>query len=284
MILTIGTKLKDFIGIPEGCYASFASEGLNIFIAMEKPLPHEIKSLSAGNKFDFMCVYESGVVFLLFKFGSMAWQDATYNSSIGERPTEAMLADGPLTASAYIVDTNDGAVCSMASFTVDGRGFASEVRKMVRLSLSEGLTAEQSEEIVTECQRKYSTQALVNRADIRTRAHGIIGEQPKYERKLRRSLEDARSIVVDGMKYPKALPAELNEFYAYVRDCGHSICAIPHYNLLEALSGDMDMYECCVPVKYVLEKGYQMAKGHVVVDAEYDELTGLKVDDKYYEY
>ena len=44
------------------------------------------------------------------------------------------------------------------------------------------------------------------------------------------------------------------------------------------------MFECPFPVKYVLEKGYRMYKGHVVCDAEYHPAFGLVIDEEWDEF
>lgn len=82
------------------------------------------------------------------------------------------------------------------------------------------------------------------------------------------------------------IPEELKEFnYFYAdNDNGHVIMAIPECLLKEASEdGDLDMYECPIPVKYVLEKGYQIYDNHIICDAEYDSDFGLMVDEVYYE-
>ena len=82
----------------------------------------------------------------------------------------------------------------------------------------------------------------------------------------------------------KGLPTELQEFNYYYADgeTGHVIMAIPKCLLAEAQKGDMDMYECPVPCRYVLEHGYEMLDSHVIVDVPYG-MFGVEVDEKYME-
>lgn len=100
---------------------------------------------------------------------------------------------------------------------------------------------------------------------------------------LRRSHEGLRGIRKDN--YP-GLPEELKEFNYYYNDgeTGHVIMAVPQCLLGEAMEdGDLEMYECPVPVKYILEKGYQIYKNVVVCDVEYGLPFGLDVDECWYE-
>ena len=88
-----------------------------------------------------------------------------------------------------------------------------------------------------------------------------------------------------GKRYYKKLPEELEEFYDYLPDCGHSIMAIPECILEKAIkNGNLDLFVCPFPVKYVLEKGYRIYENHVVCDAKYREDMGLMVDGDYDEF
>ena len=83
--------------------------------------------------------------------------------------------------------------------------------------------------------------------------------------------------------YP--LPNDLQEFNYYYQDSGHVIMAVPECLLEKAeKKGDLDMYECPLPCKYVLEKGYRIYRAHVICDAVYDPYFGVDVPDSYYEW
>ena len=60
--------------------------------------------------------------------------------------------------------------------------------------------------------------------------------------------------------------------------------AIPEIILNEAIqNGDLDMFECPVPCKYILEQGFRIYNNHVVVDCSYDNFDGVVIDSSYYE-
>jgi hypothetical protein len=99
---------------------------------------------------------------------------------------------------------------------------------------------------------------------------------------MRKSLEDIKHMV-EMRFYPNPIPDELIPYHAYIRDCGHSIMCVLECHLSET-NGNYDDYELPVPVKYVLEKGYRIQNGYVIVDAEYNEEYGLMVDDQYTEW
>ena len=100
---------------------------------------------------------------------------------------------------------------------------------------------------------------------------------------LRRSHEGLTGITKDN--YP-GLPEELKEFNYYYDDgeTGHVIMAIPKCLLKEAeQDGDLDMYECPFPVKYVIEKGCEIYKNHIICDAKYNPIFGLEIEHKWFE-
>lgn len=84
----------------------------------------------------------------------------------------------------------------------------------------------------------------------------------------------------------KGLPEDLKEFNYYYNDryTGHVIMAIPECLLQEAEeNGDLDMFECPFPVKFVLTNGYRIYKNHVICEGHYDECFGLMIEEKWYE-
>lgn len=99
---------------------------------------------------------------------------------------------------------------------------------------------------------------------------------------MRRSLQDLNKRMYHKDTYPD-LPAELQPLNYWFADSGRCILSIPRC-LLDKAKKDMDMYEVALPVKYVMEKGYEMIDGHAVVDVKYDKFIGAVVDESYYEY
>ena len=99
---------------------------------------------------------------------------------------------------------------------------------------------------------------------------------------MRKSLQSCQHTIKD-IRYSNPLPGELKPYHVYLADCGHSILCVLKTHLVSA-TGQMDEYEVPVPVKYVMERGYHMKDGYVIVEAEYDETLGLVVDDEYYEW
>ena len=104
---------------------------------------------------------------------------------------------------------------------------------------------------------------------------------------VRKSVFDRQVRTLDN-EYP-GLPEELKPFHYYFSHEGHVIMIIPRNYLQTALdTGELDDYEIQIPVKFVLEKGYEFVEGHynyIVGNFDYnDELHCVEVPTEYYEY
>jgi hypothetical protein len=90
------------------------------------------------------------------------------------------------------------------------------------------------------------------------------------------------SSLVEGHTYPQPLPEELQAWYCYTIDGGHSIlCALKS---AYAPGADPVSFLVPAPVKSVLRAGYSLQDGYVVVDLSYDSEVGLRTpaeDDEY---
>lgn len=73
-------------------------------------------------------------------------------------------------------------------------------------------------------------------------------------------------------RYPTELPAELEPFYCYPVDCGHSILVVPAGRLADEHS------LVPAPVKTVLRLGWTLIEGMPVVPVAYDPQLGLVAD------
>ena len=102
---------------------------------------------------------------------------------------------------------------------------------------------------------------------------------------MRKSLEDLNQSMIRKVDNYPGLPEELKEYCYWLADAGYSIMAIPEVFIKEHF-GSMELwqYECPVPVRYVLEKGYKFFEEYVVVDVSYNDEWGLEVDEAYVDY
>jgi hypothetical protein len=90
------------------------------------------------------------------------------------------------------------------------------------------------------------------------------------------------SSLVAGKTYPRPLPEELQQWYCYTIDGGHSVlCAL---SSAYAPGADPASFLVPAPVKSVLRAGYSQQDGYIVVDLPYDSQIGLRtaVEDEEY--
>lgn len=102
---------------------------------------------------------------------------------------------------------------------------------------------------------------------------------------MRKSLLDLPRRMVAKDDYP-GLPEELREFNYRLMDSGRCLMIVPMCLLAEAKKNgsELYLYEVAIPVKYVLEKGYQISDGYILCDVPYDKRMGVDIPESYYEY
>ncbi len=101
----------------------------------------------------------------------------------------------------------------------------------------------------------------------------------------RKSMEDIRHMIRD-IPYPAKLPAEIAHLHYYVLDAGHSIVCVPRTFLPFITAYNTADFEVPIPVKYVLEKGWEKIPGtdSVSVDVPYNDMLGVVLPDGYDEF
>ncbi len=89
---------------------------------------------------------------------------------------------------------------------------------------------------------------------------------------IRRSIPE--HMLVEGRSYPKPLPEDLEPWYCYLLDGGHSIAIITEQHYEPGI--DPTRYLVPAPVKSVLRAGYEVSpEGLVVSDIPYSSEVGL---------
>ncbi|WP_031539338.1 hypothetical protein [Bacillus sp. MB2021] len=84
--------------------------------------------------------------------------------------------------------------------------------------------------------------------------------------------------------YHSQLPKELDYYYVWLPDCGHSIMCVLSQHIDDARKGEITDYMLPIPVKYVLEKGYIVHPDCIEVKAQYVLPMGLYIDGDYEEW
>jgi hypothetical protein len=86
-------------------------------------------------------------------------------------------------------------------------------------------------------------------------------------------------------RYHSELPRELEAWYAYTTDGGHSILCLLKDDAYTALASHaVKDYLIPCPVRAVVNAGYQNVRGYIVTDLPYDRDLGLIVEAEHEEY
>jgi hypothetical protein len=88
--------------------------------------------------------------------------------------------------------------------------------------------------------------------------------------------------ILPGRTYPHPLPKELEPFYCYTRDGGHSILVVLENEYQQGSSPIRFIIPA--PVKAVLKASYQIRDGLVWAVLPYDREEGLQVESEDVEY
>lgn len=102
---------------------------------------------------------------------------------------------------------------------------------------------------------------------------------------MRKSLQDLSPNFVRKVDDYPGLPEDLREYCYHLSDSGYVIMAVVK-SLIDDMGDRWEPWELEVgiPVRYVLEKGWEKYEDYIIVDAPYDHNLGLVVDEKYSEY
>ena len=76
------------IGRPDEVYFNLDDGGISVVIYLSNVSEHELAQINSGASFEMKLVQLRGIIFGLFKFGSLNWMDAPYNVHLSRNLTE----------------------------------------------------------------------------------------------------------------------------------------------------------------------------------------------------
>ena len=279
MIFEVGKQIPQLRGIAEGPRFTCDGSGFLLLDARELPTQAEVQQFRAGPVFRYGLCEAEGLSFFLYKAGDLPWNDVPILPVADPSAAETTLT-------AVLLDCVTGIVCAIRALGLDD-GFVRAWRTAVT-------TMRQRESSQAEINRKIdkvyatlTTEQMVQMIDEIYEVRGSKSREnakPDGSNSVRRSLADLPEAAVHKDNY-RGLPQELQEFNYWIVDSGRCVMAVPETLLPEAeAAGDLDLYEVPIPVKYVLEKGYRLYRGHVIVEAGYDPEIGLVIPEGYEEW
>lgn len=84
----VGESCIEAIGHPDEVYFDLDDGGISVEIYLYHVSEHELAQINSGAAFEMKLVQLRGIIFGLFKFGSLDWMDAPYNVHLSRNLTE----------------------------------------------------------------------------------------------------------------------------------------------------------------------------------------------------
>lgn len=273
-----GQSLAMFRGMQDSVHAPAGADGLSLFVLYRSPASKEIRQFEDAGQVRLALFTGEGEIFFAFRAGDGQWMDAPYTPHVGLQTFASPDPEG-YGFQLALVDTMDGVVKAISRGRIPA-DFSRRVYKVSKAVADRFFLQADYQWKIQLISSIYSSEKMAECADM-TCTIACEAAQEKREKApaVRRSLL--------GIAHTACRRSDLSEklkAHAYhIPDMGNDIMAVPKTLLDEAKGKDLFDHEVPIPVNYVLEKGYAIRQGHVIVDAPYALPFGLDVDEEYYD-
>lgn len=276
--LCCGAKVPEALGpVREGVCLGF-NGGFMLICAMNRPTDEEKQAFKSSSPYQFDFITVDGVIFFLARFGTLRWMDMPFNIHLYP-DNRARLLEVPGPTQGYglhimLIDSSTGILIHQRLIGLDH-----DLSMRLHDAIINQPVIPNYDQRLQRIMAQYSTMDLVALANGHPSTivkSNMVTGMPQ----LRPSHRGLIGIRKDD--YP--LPEELRKFNYYYPDAGHVVMVIPESLLPRATeSGNFDDYECPIPCRYILAKGYRFLEGYVVCDAPYDKEFGVSLDESWYD-
>ena len=273
-----GTHAPSPLGrIPTGNYLEFDG-GFKFICSMNWPTAKEKREFKTGvSQFNLAVV--DGIIFFLVRFGTLNWMDAPFNVH-QYRDNRMQMLEEPGPTQGYglhvmLVDSRTGTLVHQRLI-----GLEHDLSVRLRDAIIHQPMIPDYEQRRQRVMAQYPTRDLVTLASsqpVSTGQGSMVTTMPQ----LRPSHRGITGVKKDN--YP--LPEELRKFnYIYNDGTGHVVMAVPESLLPQAIeSGNFDDFECPIPCRYILAKGYRILDGYVICNVPYNNMLGVNIDKSWYD-
>jgi len=166
-IIAIGERFDPYVEtFPEGCHYNYDISGHWIYYLYQNPTEEEISSIQSG-EIDFGLYVRGPILFLLHKFGDMNWNDSSYSWWLVSDEFRAIpdRTEGHASIKTILIDSETGLVKAMRACTLS-QEFTVYLHDTIRMQTQQSWNRELHEEAVHYIYSRYSTQNLVDMAEI----------------------------------------------------------------------------------------------------------------------
>lgn len=264
---------------PEGAHLRLSPQGCELLILASRPTQREVEAVHSG-QVKVGLVATRHVLVWLYRIGEgLPWSDAPWEAARQTSPPPGMpgeRGDGRhVLLPIVLVDADSGIIRAQRQVTVPPR-----MADALRTAVDEQAHADpqQAAQTLAELYGRYTSTQLANdRAELVVKAGQ--DDSPSADQAGFAAGVLGRSIpgLVPGRSYPHPLPVELQAWYCYVADGGHSIAVVVPDE--EEVSEDPAAYLVPVPVRTVLRTGWSSHDGYVYCRVPYDPQLGVLTED-----
>ncbi len=117
---------------PEGTYIHYNESGFMCIVNMTSPTAKEKAAFHSKTPLKIGLFKGNGLLFFVFRFGDLPWQDAPYNPAIGVRPSIPDVQDGKgLSMMILLTDAPRGIIAANPRLVGLTTGFTRELKKAI---------------------------------------------------------------------------------------------------------------------------------------------------------
>lgn len=162
-ILAVGQPFDpSVLGSPEGCHYNYDRSGHWLYYLYNKPREEERRSIQSGDA-EFGLYINGPVLFLLHRFGDMAWNDASYcwwRVAEEDRAIPEISDSLHALLKVVMVDTSNSMVVALRALTFSAE-FTRRLHEVIRYQARHQWSASYQEQIVSKIYSKFTINDLV---------------------------------------------------------------------------------------------------------------------------
>jgi len=286
-VLAVGQRFPTPLPPQDTVVAQISGTTLDLVIQVNRMTASEKRALKERT---IVRAWQVGnVCGLVAKVGTMPWMDASINACLQPEEAALFIAKGGNALNYYVLDR--GVIQKIGLFGLHLSG-VELLKATFRKQLEVGIEGSAWDSALQKVYRRFSSDSLANLSlahDARKaeptpqEVHGSesTAENTSTSTSNIVKLAQLEAFAVVGKKYPSPLPSDLEPFYSYMADGGHSIIAV--------VSDTLDLPEphmslCPVPVKTVMRLGWTVRDGFVWCNVPYSSFLGVLAPEEDREY
>lgn len=160
-LLATGDRIEKYRGVCDGVMFDMADDGGTLLVLFRNPSAEETEQIKKG-KLRFGLYIKEGIIFMLSKFGSLAWTDAPYHAALSKKLTrmENLAPSKGYGVVIVLIDTANGEVKALRQVGL-GTEYSKKLREAIEKQRTELFSAGEYNRKLNETYTNYSTEDMV---------------------------------------------------------------------------------------------------------------------------